>query len=342
MGAVLKKINDGVYAVEKAIVVISLLMMSVMVFFDVVQRRYTSEGSKLVKVIAKMVRVDPESGSYESLMAASPWITGGLIFLLVFAGFLTASTRTLHVSGEKDDRQERPERRPSAVLAAAYAAGSVGLAWLVLRVMFGSGVQDALACSEQGYSWECGMFPAGIIWSQSMALVLTAWVGFLGASMATSDNRQLKVEAALRYYPEGVRRFIGLLSNVLTAVFCLFLAYMATKLILDLRDDYWQSDGLGGIFTGTSVPQYVGFAVLPIGYTLMALRFIGNGVLSFRGELVDTMGELGDMDLDAIGDELARDGGSSDVDEVAEPEGAGEPPPPDEGADADASEEGDR
>ncbi len=340
MGAVLKKINDGVYAVEKAIVVISLLMMSVMVFFDVVQRRYTSEGSKLIKLIGKLFGVDEESSSYESLTAVSPWITGALIFLLVFAGFLTASTRALHVSGEKDDREERPERRPSAMLAAAYAAGTVGLAWLVLRVMFGSGVQDALACSEQGYSWECGMFPAGIIWSQSMALVLTAWVGFLGASMATSDNRQLKVEAALRYYPEGVRRFVGLLSNVLTAVFCLFLAYMASKLILDLREDYIVSDGLGGIFTGTSVPQYVGFAVLPIGYVLMALRFFANGVLAFTGQLADTMGELGDMDLDAIGEELARDGGTADADEVAEPEKAGEPPATDD--EADDEEEGTR
>jgi len=330
VGAVLKKINESVYAVEKVIVVVSLLMMSVMVFFDVVHRRYTAEESKLAALIGKIFGLEPETSAWDSLMAASPWVTGVIIFVLVFAGFLTASTRALHFEGEKDTRAERPDRRPSTAMAAVYAAGSVALAWLVLRVMFGSGRQDALECSEIGYTFDCGMFPAGLIWSQPIALVLTAWVGFLGASMATSDNRQLKVEAALRYYPEGVRRVVGLVAGLLTAAFCAFLAYMSMRLVLDLRNSYIETDGLGMVFDGTNVPQHVGFFVLPLGFVLMAIRFVANGVLAFRGELTETLGELGDMDLDAIGEELAR-GESGDAppgpEPLAGPEPQAEPEP---------------
>lgn len=333
MDSVIKKVNDGIYTVEKGIVVTSLLVMSVIVFFDVVYRRYTAVESKLAKVIGGAIGLEPDTAGWDTLMSASPWVTVIALFLIVFAAFLTASTRSLSPqrSAEgKDTRSERQDRRPSMVKAAAFAAASVGAAWLVLRVVFGNPGKDAVYCFENpSYSWECGMFPEGLIWSQSMALVLTAWVGFLGASMATSDNRQLKVEAALRYYPEGVKRVVGLVSGLLTAAFCVFLAWMSMKLILDLKNDYDGNPGLAGIFVGTKIPQYVGFSVLPIAYVLMALRFTGNGVLAFRGQLADAMGELGDMDLDAIGAELAASEGegSEDGDEG-------------EGGDADAPSEG--
>lgn len=306
MRAALEKINGGIYAVERAIVVTSLLLMSVIVFFDVVHRRYTAEEGKLMALIGRILGLDPEGEGWQGLMAASPWVTAFLLFVLVFVGILTASTRSL-IPGQDSERAERPERRPSAVLAAVYAAGVILLCWLALRIAFGSGSEDTEGCLASGYSWDCGVFPSGLIWSQPMALVLTAWVGFLGASMATSDNRQLKVEAALRYYPEKVRRGVALLSSVLTAVFCLFLAYMSSKLIADLYNDYVATDGLGGVFDGVSIPRYLGFIVLPLGYILMAARFVGNGVLAFRGELAEGLGELGDRDLDAIAAELAAE-----------------------------------
>ena len=53
MEGLLKRVNDGVYAVERGIVVITSVLMAIVVFFDVVHRRYSSAESKLVEKLGK-------------------------------------------------------------------------------------------------------------------------------------------------------------------------------------------------------------------------------------------------------------------------------------------------
>ena len=292
----LQKINGGIYRVEKAVVVTSLLVMSVLVFMDVVHRRYSDPESKLASGLASALGIGAEEPAFETLQGLSPVLSGVCFFFLFWLGISTASTRPLTGA----DRQEDPSKRPGRGKAAALALAAVVGCWLVLRMAFGSGEQTAEYCIEHGFSLECGMFPNGLIWSQPVALVLTIWVGFLGASMATRDHRHLKVEAVQQRLPEGIRRVSSLVAGLFTAGFCVLIAYLSWRYVLGQRADYIASDGLGALFDGVDVPRWIGFLVLPLAYMLMAVRFVIAGLAGFRGERLDAGGELGDLDLDAL------------------------------------------
>jgi TRAP-type C4-dicarboxylate transport system permease small subunit len=96
--------------------------------------------------------------------------------------------------------------------------------------------------------------------------------------------------------PDKLRRLIGLLSGVLTALFCLVLAYIGYRYVLVRYDEYVISDGLGGLHNSLPIPYFASFVVVPLAYMLMAARFVGIGVLAFRGELEQRPAELRELE----------------------------------------------
>ena len=80
-----------------------------------------------------------------------------------------------------------------------------------------------------------------------------------------------------------------------------------TRAVLEQRGDYLRSDGLGGVFDGLPVPRWIGFIVLPAAYLLMAARFVVAGLAGFRGEQLGGLGELGDLDLEALAVDVPSD-----------------------------------
>jgi TRAP-type C4-dicarboxylate transport system permease small subunit len=117
----------------------------------------------------------------------------------------------------------------------------------------------------------------------------------------------LRVEAVQHAMPEKLRRLTGLLSGALTALFCLVLAYIGYRYVLVRYDEWVSSDGLGSLHDGLPIPYFASFLVVPLAYVLMAARFVGIGVLAFRGELQETPAELRDIEqqrAEARGDEV--------------------------------------
>lgn len=295
MGALLKKIDDGLYAIERWIAVVASIVMAIVVFFDVVHRRYSSIDSKLVEKLGAWTGMDPEGSTYQSLQSVSTYIVWALALGLVYFGLRSASSRPLVAKVEKPAPEDDPPM--PAPKALGISVGVLVGIWLVLRLLFGSGVpEDILECGES-YTWTCGIYPNGMTWAQPLALIFTLWLGFLGASMATHDHRHLKVEALQRYLPEKAQRIAGLLSALCAAAFCLFLALLAYRYVGYKYDDFVDAGGLGGFHDGIDVPRYKTFMIVPFAYLVMTLRFVATGVLAARGELDTTPSELADLDL---------------------------------------------
>ncbi len=295
MAAWLKRIDDGLYALERWIAVVASVVMAIVVFFDVVHRRYSSVDSKLVEKLGSWTGMDPEGSTYLALQDASTWIVWGLSFLLVYFGLRSASSRPLIAKVPKPKPEDDPPM--SKAKAAGVAVVSLVVTWLVLRILFGTGVpEDILECGED-YSWTCGIYPNGMTWAQPLALIFTLWLGFVGASMATHDHRHLKVEALQRYLPEKAQRAAGLLSALASAAFCIFLAMLAYRYVGYKHEDFVDAGGLGGFHDGIDIPRYQTFVIVPFAYAVMALRFISTGILAARGELDTTPSELADIDF---------------------------------------------
>ncbi len=275
-----KKIDRAVYQVERALVVGSLVVMAVVVFLDVVHRSFSSEESKFALVAAKLagmmgLPIAPDSASYQQLVLAAPYV-----LFVVFTGLAYFGIRTAN-----------RVRVVTPLPALIWATGGVVVTYGLVRLLI-------------------VMLPAGLIWSQPLALVLTLWVGFVGASMCTYENRHLKVEAVQRVLPQKLRPLVGFVSGVVTTLVCLALLWVSTRYVLFNYEEYVQTEGKGGLFKGMDVPKYLGFAALPVAFGFMAIRFGVKALGALRGEFPAA--------LDAV--EAAGGGSLSDSEDESGPE----------------------
>lgn len=297
----LKKLNHWLYQIERAIVVISLLLMSVVVFLAVVHRRYADPESVLATKFAKLLGAERETSTWQTLQDISGPITLVAIAAFVYLGFRMASRRALWNPGDETGKSQKqihgePLSHPKCAI---YTVATILGSWLVMLLLFGTGKVEQAECimlhQADEYSFHCGWFPAGLAWAQPLGLILTLWVAFLGASMATKDNLHLKVEAVQKALPEHLKRISGLLSGLLTAAFCMLLAYLAYEWVVSMKSQWTDSKHLGGLHDGIDIPKWASFSIVPIAYLLMGVRFIGIGLLAFRGELDELPPELRDL-----------------------------------------------
>ncbi len=250
-----KKIDRMVFRGERVFVVAALVVMSVVVFLDVVHRTFSTNENKGVAAFVKLLsyfgqsieRGDPTYTSLESWFPYALWVA--------FVG--------LGVLGIRTAGRGKKMAMPKALLFSVVGLAAVyGL--IRLFVM---------------------MTPNGLVWSQRLALVLTLWVGFVAASMCTYENKHLKVEAAQRAIPDNLKPYVVFLSSLFTAAVCFALMWLSTRFVLQRHMDIVQTEGRGGLVEGLGLPLYQAFAVLPLSFFIMTIRFLARGIFALGGEL---------------------------------------------------------
>lgn len=250
-----KRIDRAVYQAERAVVVGSLVVMAIVVFLDVVHRSFSGGDSKLAMVISKIggwfgAELSAGTAGYARLEAAAPTMLFATFTALTYFGIRTA-------------KRAKPVPAATALLAAvAGVLVAYGLVRLLLVAL-----------------------PNGLTWSQDLALVLTLWVGFVGASMCTYENRHLRVEAAQRLLPEKLRPFVGFASGLFTTLVCLGLVWLSVRYVAFHYQEYTTTEGKGGLFPGMDLPKFIGFAALPLSFAFMAVRFFAKALGALRGEI---------------------------------------------------------
>ncbi len=139
------------------------------------------------------------------------------------------------------------------------------------------------------------LIPNGLVWSQTLGLVLMLWVGVIGASMATREHRHLALDLGSKLWPRSMLPKVQGLGNLVTSLFCLSLALLACVSLRDHFRDWSDTDGAGGVFPALAIPKWIAFAGVPIGFALMTVRFFAQSLESFRGKVEedDAMHMLG-------------------------------------------------
>ncbi len=285
MGEQLSRLNRLVYRAERAFVTVALLVMALVVFLDVLHRAFSGEVSKATLVAIKLmgwIGIDWSSASdrHATGLAVVPW--------LGFAGFASLGWAAARAA----TRGRMPHLQAVGVGAFGTAA-MYGVIQLLVRVL-----------------------PNGLVWSQTFALILTLWVGFLGASLATYEHKHLKVEAVVRHVPPHLRNYVAFASACATALFCFALAWVSLRYVIYSYDEYIATSGQGGVFTGLAVPEYIAFSGLPVAFGIMTARFLGHAVLAVQGRLNEgdpLAGLVDDATREAVAAGLAASPRSSDT-----------------------------
>jgi TRAP-type C4-dicarboxylate transport system permease small subunit len=253
----LRRLDRSVYRLERSFVVFALLAMAIVVFLDVVHRAFSGEGDKVTDAVAKVggwfgAALEPGTVGYAQVGSVVPWLV--FVVMAVLTQFaIRVATRARPV----------PHGR-AWVYAIAGVFATYGLARLFVFLV-----------------------PNGLIWSQNFALVLTLWVGFFGASMATHEHKHLAVEAVQRHIPLSLRKWVACASAVLTAVFCAALLWLSIRYVVFNYVEYESTGHQGGLVQGLNMPKYMAFLALPVSFTVMVVRFLGIAAAAAAGRVAD-------------------------------------------------------
>ena len=151
------------------------------------------------------------------------------------------------------------------------------------------------------------LVPNGLVWSQTLALALTLWLGTMGASLAAHSRRHLALDIGSKLWPASMAPKIAAIGHLCTAAFCLGLIFLAGRSIFGFELsgthvpghlDIWRdSDGAGGTLSGTGIPKWLASLAIPYGMAVIAFRFTLDAYRTWTGQLAigedDTLHQLG-------------------------------------------------
>lgn len=156
------------------------------------------------------------------------------------------------------------------------------------------------------------LMPNGMVWSQTLALSLTLWMGMAGASLAAYQRRHLALDVGSKVWPAALAPKVAALGHGVTAAFCVLIAVLGWRSIFGVGEgeahipghwDTWAgSEHAAGTMTGTVIPKWMVMFSIPFGAAVLAFRFGLEGARVWLGREAlggdDTLHQLG---LDADG-----------------------------------------
>jgi TRAP-type C4-dicarboxylate transport system permease small subunit len=106
----------------------------------------------------------------------------------------------------------------------------------------------------------------GYIWGVELSSVLLMYVGFLGASMATRDNKHIQVDAVRRKMPLRWLHLYNMVGGLVTVGTCLLLCVLASEYVISQA-------GHGNTLEATQLPEVVVSLPIAVATGMMAIRF---------------------------------------------------------------------
>ena len=105
-----------------------------------------------------------------------------------------------------------------------------------------------------------------ILNADQLLRLLVLWVAFLGAIAASREGKHIHVDAIARWLPGRVNAGVVALTDLFTFCVCLVLAWQSLRFMQSARESAEMAFG--------SLPVWVAGLILPLAFTLIALRYV--------------------------------------------------------------------
>lgn len=135
----------------------------------------------------------------------------------------------------------------------AYLENSV-IVLLVTVMVLGSFLQIVLRLAVDG----------GFLWGDIFLRHLVLWIGFIGASLATRDDKHISIDVLSRITPATVMPYIRIVVNLATIFVCVVLSDAAWTFV------EYEIEAETILFN--DVPAWIFQIIMPIGFGLIAFR----------------------------------------------------------------------
>lgn len=110
------------------------------------------------------------------------------------------------------------------------------------------------------------VFSTALVWSDGAVRLLVLWLAMLGAVAASREHKHIAIDLAGRLLPGRLKRPVGLIVALFTAVVTGSLAWFSWRFVSDSRE-------FGDTLLG-SWPAWIPQSILPIGFALISYRYL--------------------------------------------------------------------
>jgi len=110
----------------------------------------------------------------------------------------------------------------------------------------------------------------GLTWADPLLRNAVLWLGFLGASLATQQDKHIKIDLAGRYLKPKAAAAAGIVTDLFTLVICLLLSDASLTFVRNEMDFHDTLVSIGQF----EVPTWWSQVILPVGFALIALRIL--------------------------------------------------------------------
>jgi TRAP-type C4-dicarboxylate transport system permease small subunit len=164
----------------------------------------------------------------------------------------------------------------------------------------GIGIGVAIAVAQAIF---VALVPNGLVWSQTLALSLTLWLGTIGASLAAHDRRHLAMDVGHKLWPPALAPKVAALGHLVTAAFCVLLLWLGTRSVM-AHWALWTATGhAAGNLSGLPIPKWFPALSIPYGMAALTFRFSLEAWKTWTGQVDaaedDTLHQLGIQAPDA-------------------------------------------
>ncbi|NQT91579.1 MAG: TRAP transporter small permease subunit [Lentisphaerae bacterium] len=115
-------------------------------------------------------------------------------------------------------------------------------------------------------------FETGFRWADPLLGTSVLWITVLGALAATGAVKHIKIDLVSHFLPRRLKLLATALTNLFGAVACGFLVYSAARYV------GFQKEMGDNVLP--NLPVWVAYMILPIGFLLIAVRFLLDALLA--------------------------------------------------------------
>jgi len=110
------------------------------------------------------------------------------------------------------------------------------------------------------------LLDSGFIWIDPLLRVLVLWLGLIGATVATRNNRHIRIDLLSKLFSRNTHRLIQSIIGQVSAWTCLVVAWYGFKWI--------QMDYVDGVTSFAGVPAWLLEVIIPVTFALIGLRYL--------------------------------------------------------------------
>lgn len=238
MKSLLGKVDAAIHRAERITVGVLTLVMSLVVFADVVHRVFSRSPGRLASLLAGWMDAPDLAARLDEVLAPA-------VIVLSTLGVAYFALRT---------------RSPSDSRARALGLAVAGTA--------------AATAVVQGF---VRFLPEGIIWAPYFSLSVFLWVGLIGASMATYTAKHLALEMGEKLWPVKARPYVARVAQMVAGAFALMIAVLGARSVSD-HFAQWSETPESALIPSVDIPKWIVFLVVPYAFGMIAARFIGRAL----------------------------------------------------------------